>query len=83
MKIRCTDKVFNGKFLMRINNERELITAIAKKRNPLIGNLIRRNNYSFTVIEYRIEGKQMRAPEGNFSEKYQRSHQMSSSHTGK
>jgi hypothetical protein len=55
-KISWTDRVRNGEVLNRVNEERNIIHTVKRKKANWIGHVLRRNCLLKQVIEGKIEG---------------------------
>ena len=55
-KISCTDHVRNEEVLLRVNEQRNIIHEIRKRKANCIGHILRRNCLLKRVIEGKIQG---------------------------
>jgi len=55
-KTRLTDRVRNEKMLHRVNEDRNMVPAICRRKANWIGHIMRRNCLLKHVIEGKIEG---------------------------
>ena len=56
-KIRWTDHVRNEEVLLRVNEQRNILHEISKRKANLIGHILRRNCLLKQVIEGKIKGE--------------------------
>jgi hypothetical protein len=56
-KISWTDHVRNEEVLLRVNEQRNILLEIRKRKDNLIGHILRRNCLLKQVIEGKIKGK--------------------------
>ena len=56
-KISCTDHVRNEEVLLRVNEQRNILHEMRKRKANLIGHILRRNCLLKQVIEGKIKGE--------------------------
>ena len=56
-KISCTDRVRNEDVLLRVNEQRNILQEIRKRKGNWIGHILRRNCLLKQVIEGKIKGE--------------------------
>ena len=56
-KISCTDHVRNEQVLLRVNEQRNILHEIRKRKANWIGHILRRNGLLKQVIEGKIKGE--------------------------
>ena len=59
-RISWTEMVTNEEVLQRINEKRNLMDTIEKRRGKMIGHLIRHDRFINNIMEGKIEGKRGR-----------------------
>ena len=55
--ISCTDSVRNEEMLLQVNEQRNILHAIRKRKANCIGHILRRNCLLKQVIDGKIEGR--------------------------
>ncbi|KDR16678.1 hypothetical protein L798_09068 [Zootermopsis nevadensis] len=56
-KIRWTDRVTNEEVLRRVNEQRNILQAITRRKANWLGHIMRRNGLLSVIIEGQVEGK--------------------------